>query len=674
MLRMFVILSLVLPVAAPAAASAERRHIEVSDFTSLTSLADPQLSPDGKSIAVVMHRANLKVDRFDSQLLLVNVTTRRQEQIATDQIGVSFPRWSPSGDRLGFLALAGQGNNLHPEIYVLTKATGKSTKITKTARGVEQFTWSPDGKRIVYVTSDEPPNQKDIAEHRDAFKVGDNVYLATEGATPSHIWLIAAGGGTARRLTSGSWSVHKNQGAPTPSSPLSWSPDGRYVVFGKQPNPSSGDEDRSELEVLDVKTGATRKLTQHTSGESLGTVSPDGSRVSYSFPHDPKYFGVGGTDIYVTAFQGGDGRDVTRSLDRDTMRGVWMPDGQALLLEGNDGTRSSLWLQPLDSAARRLDLGAVDPSSSFWTGLSIGRRGDIAFVGTTPDDGAELYYLASVSAAPRRLTDFNGERLAGIALGKSEPIDWQGPDGFHEDGILVYPPDFTKDRKYPLVLVIHGGPTGASVQSFDFLLQMFAAHGYLAFSPNYRGSDNLGNAYQRAVDNNAGDGPGRDVMSGVAAVVKRGFVDESRMAVTGYSYGGYMTAWLIGHYQGWKCAVAVAAVTNLVDWYDLSDINVHIRYLQGGRSPWVGNALQSYLAQSPITYMANARTPTLILADIGDPRVPVVQSYELYHALKDNGVPVEFWLYPTGGHFPTDPVRMMDSFNKWLGWVDRYFR
>ena len=319
------------------------------------------------------------------------------------------------------------------------------------------------------------------------------------------------------------------------------------------------------------------------------------------------------------------------------------------------------------------DLGPVDPSSFFWTGASIGPHGEIAFVGSRSSEYVEVYYMASASAAPQRLTDFN-QHVAALGLGKSERIEWQGPDGFREDGVLVYPPDFSTARKYPLVLLIHGGPNGTSVESFDFMSQVLAAHGYIVFSPNYRGSNNQGSAFQHGVVNDAGDGPARDIMAGVAAVTKRGYVDESRLAVTGHSYGGFMTAWLIGHYQVWKCAVATSAVTNLVDWYNLSDVNVQIgAFLQPG-SPWVGGALQGYLAQSPITYMANARTPTLIIADIGDPRVPVVQSYEMYHALRDNGTPVEFYVYPVGGHSPSDPVRIMDASARWVAWVDRFLR
>ena len=427
------------------------------------------------------------------------------------------------------------------------------------------------------------------------------------------------------------------------------------------------------LEVQDVATGAMRKLTAHQSLESLAAISPDGSLVSYSFPHGPGFVNEG--DVYVTSFKdGGNGRDLTRLLDRNTRRGIWTQDGRALLVEAHDETRASMWLQPLEGRAKKLDLGAVNPADNFWVGASTGPSGQIAFVGSTAAHPDELYYIASPTDAPRRLTDFN-QQIGAMELGGTEGLEWQGPDGFREDGVLVYPPDFIKTKKYPLVLLIHGGPEDAAVQSFHFLSQLIAAHDYVVFSPNYRGSDNRGNAYQHAVAGNAGVGPGRDVMAGVRAVVKRGFVDESRIAVTGHSYGGFMTAWLIGHSHMWKCAVAVAAVTNFVDWYDLSDVNVQMRYLFAGfRSPWIGDAMRGYQAQSPITYAANATTPTLILADADDYRVPVVQSYELYHALRDNGVTVEFYVYPVGGHFPGDPVRIMDNFERWVGWLDRFLR
>src|SRR3989442_253636 len=242
-----------------------------------------------------------------------------------------------------------------------------------------------------------------------------------------------------------------------------------------------------------------------------------------------------------------------------------------------------------------------------------------------------------------------------------ERFEWPGPDGFHNDGVVTYPPGFVRGKQYPLVLIIHGGPTAASVRAFSLFSQAVAAHDYIVFSPNYRGSDNLGNAYQRAIFNDAGDGPGRDVMAGIAALVKLGVVDTTGIAVSGWSYGGYMTSWLIGHYHVWKAAVAGAAVTNLVDQYNMADFNVLERFsFAGFGSPWTGQALQAYRDQSPISYAAAMKTPTLILSDVRDARVTVTQSYELYHALRDNGVPVKFVAYPVDGHFPGDPVRTTD--------------
>jgi dipeptidyl aminopeptidase/acylaminoacyl peptidase len=302
----------------------------------------------------------------------------------------------------------------------------------------------------------------------------------------------------------------------------------------------------------------------------------------------------------------------------------------------------------------------------------IDSRGGVVFTGSEPGRPTELYYLASPTGTPRRLTDFNVE-VAGRALGKVETITWETHDKFKADGVLTYPPDFTSDKKYPLVLLIHGGPQSASVERFNHWAQLIAAHGYVVFEPNYRGSDNRGNAYQRAIFKDQGDGPGRDVMAGLEAVKKRGFVDDKRLAVTGWSYGGYMTTWLIGHHSIWKTAIAGAAVTDLADQYNLSDGNVVRRHIYGG-SPWDGDSEKRYREQSPITYARNVKTPTLILATTGDARVTVTQSYKFYHALKDKGVTVKFVAYPVPGHFPGDPVRQKDVYRRWVAWLDEYLR
>ncbi len=629
--------------------SAQSRHIELNDLAKIVSVSDPQISPDGKTIVIVVSRANLEQDRNERELVQVDIASGAQHALTYERKTVGSPRWSPSGDRLAFIANDGAGKDAKPQIFVLSMSGGEARKISDAPEGIEQFAWRPDGRDIAYVTSDEPANKKEIEKHNDAFEVGDNDYLTTETPQPSHIWLLSADGGKAKRLTSGAWSLPKSAPPGPPASQISWSPDSKWLLFTQQEHPHQGDADLTTLQMLNVETGEVRNLTKHAKFESFGTFSPDGSHVAYWYPRDGDPNNE--NEIYVSQTTGGDGTDTTHAIDRDLTRVIWMPDGNSLLVGGNDGTQVSMWMQPLNGPAKKLALGDISPSWAFWVDVFVGRKGDIAFTGSTPSQPSELYYMASANDTPKRLTDFNHE-IAALALGKVEKTTWKGPDGFQEDGVLVYPPDFQKERKYPLVLIIHGGPQASSTTAFSFLPQLMATHGYVAFSPNYRGSDNI---------------------AGIDAVKKLGFVDESKIGVTGWSYGGYMTSWLIGHYQIWKAAMAGAPVTDLYEEYNLSDGNVTARYSFRG-SPYIGDNLKDFRAQSPITYAGHMKTPTLIMHDTGDARVTISQGYALYHALKDNGVPVKFVAIPIAGHGPGDPVRRMDVYRRWVEWMDQYLK
>lgn len=222
------------------------------------------------------------------------------------------------------------------------------------------------------------------------------------------------------------------------------------------------------------------------------------------------------------------------------------------------------------------------------------------------------------------------------------------------------------------MLRIHGGPALSSRVAWELPALSMAAEGWLVFSPNYRGSSNQGMAFQSAVLGDPGEGPARDVMSGVEHLKGLGIVDDKRMAVSGWSYGGYMTVWLTAHYQGWAAAVAGAAVTDWFDSYNAADLTDLFRIEMGG-SPWVDGNAEAYRRASAITYANQIRTPTLILALSGDERVPITQSFKLYHALKDNDVPVKFVAYPLSGHDPSDPVHMRDVYRRWIAWISERF-
>ncbi|MBC5815838.1 MAG: S9 family peptidase [Candidatus Eremiobacteraeota bacterium] len=431
------------------------------------------------------------------------------------------------------------------------------------------------------------------------------------------------------------------------------------------------DGDQAVNAMVDVATGAVHQITQHTQFEGYPLISPDGTKVAYWYPYngDP----VSQNDIFVTDLAGGNGNDVTaEDIDSNVQRAIWMPDSKSLIVSGHKGTDAALWLKPLGARATRLQLGLVQPTQSFWLDASVSGTGALAFTGSEPHHPVELYYMASVRSAPLRLTHYN-DNLAALDQGRVEAGAWNGPDGFDEDGVVTYPPNYDAGKVYPLVLVIHGGPNSASITSYSLFNQYLASRGYIVFNPNYRGSDNLGNRYWRAIAADAGDGPGRDVMAGVAALQQRVKIDPKRIGVSGWSYGGYMTTWLIGHYHSWRVAVAGAAVTNAVDEYALADNGVGWRYQFGG-SPYVGNNITKYREQSPVTYAWNVTTPTLLLSDTRDSRVPITQSYEFFRALRDRGTTVRFFAYPVAGHFPGDPVRARDVYRRWSGWLDQYLR
>jgi dipeptidyl aminopeptidase/acylaminoacyl peptidase len=657
--------ALIFFVAALSAVSVQAARFQLADVGKIVKVSDPQISPDGKSIIIVVSRPNYQLDLNETQLVLVDVPTHRQRVLTHDRKGISYPRWSPSGEQLAFLA---NDVNNKPQIFLMPMNGGDSEQVTKIPTGVQQFAWKPDGSAIAFAASDEAPKREGDAKFDDAFEVGDNDFLVNSKPLPTHLWLVPATGGEAKRLTSGTWTLPISHPPSSPASPIAWSPDGKSIAFVKIATPYSGDADQSTLQLLDVATGKYQPITGRTMRKGYPSFAPDGTHLSYWCPRGGET--RNGNGVNVLAGTHGEGEDVTRDIDRNIVRAIWLPDSRGMLVGANDGTTVSLWLQPLTGAASKLNLGKITPVSTFWVDVHVGPHGEIAFAGSEPQRPTELYYLSSTKDVPERLTDFNAP-ITQLELGNTETIDWTGPDGFKQDGVLTYPPGFQQSRKYPLVLYVHGGPRSASKETFSVFAQLLAAQGWIVFEPNYRGSDNLGTRFQAAIWNDAGDGPGRDAMSGVAEVKKRGFVDESRVAVTGWSYGGYMTTWLLGHYKGWRVAIAGAAVTDWLDQYNLGDANV--RRADGfGGSPYTGNRMKAYIDQSPITYVANIAAPTLILSDTGDYRVPITQSYRLYHALKDRGVTTQFFAYPIPGHSPADPVRMRDVYRRWIGWLSQY--
>ena len=446
----------------------------------------------------------------------------------------------------------------------------------------------------------------------------------------------------------------------------SWSPDGKAIAFAEQPGPGPRYINDVNIRILRGRHRIDPPPQRAKPAHERGIVLAGRQVVAYSYPRDGDSRFV--NEVFVAPAAGGDGRSLTRDLDRNFRTFRWMPDSGSLIIRANDGTTAGLWIQPLEGPARRLDTGNAVPSSS----LTVSHSGRIALLASEPNRPTELYAQTAPGSELERLTDFN-VHIAALDLGNRESIEWRGADDFDMDGVLTYPPDYQPGRPYPLVLFIHGGPRGTSTMSFSDRAHWLASHGWVVFQPNYRGSDNLGNDYQAAIWNDAGAGPGRDVMSGVDLLIERGIADPARMAVSGWSYGGYMTTWLLGNYPDrWQAGVAGAPVTDHIDQYVLSDIHSPVATYYRG-SPFTDpKLLQAYREQAPITYAPRITAPTLVLCDTGDQRVPITESFILYHTLRDNGVKTKFIAYPVAGHSPSDPVHRRDINRRWAAWLKEH--
>ncbi|MGH8234517.1 MAG: S9 family peptidase [Rhodanobacteraceae bacterium] len=623
----------------------------------VVSLSDSRISPDGKQIAVIVSTPDWKTDKPKQEIDLVNAASGERRPLTWGRNGLSSLAWSPDGTRLAFLAR--DAGTKKAQISVMPMNGGDAVRVTDNMQGVDTYAWSPDGKSIAFVAQNPPLNEKAIKAHDQAFQVTDGNFLLKKDVAPWQLWVVPSTGGKAKQMTKGKFSLDtlQSDGLSTPA----WSRDGKRIAFTEFPSPYWAPSFHSVIAEVDVASGKMQTLVSAQTSGGL-SFAPKGNAYAFLRPRGGDQ--NNGEAVYVNV--SGKTHDATAALARNFTNYTWMPDGRALITSGVLGTRSILWEQPLSGKAKLLDLGDVQANSD----MSVSKTGAIAFVGDTSNHPDELYVLDSVNARPRRLTDVNAF-VDGLKLGHTESIEWNGPNGFREDGVLTYPVGYERGRKYPLVLAIHGGPMLSSTVTFSRLTQLLAAAGFVVFQPNYRGSNDLGDAYQHAIYRDTGDGPGKDVMAGLAAVEKLGIVDKSRIGVSGWSYGGYMTTWLTSHYNVWKAAVAGAPLTDWVMDYTISFYQQGDTYFFGS-SPMTNAGWDIWRAQSPITYVRNVKAPTLLMGDVTDSNVPLVNAEEWYHGLRDNGVPVEFYAYPETTHFPGDIVQVTDVYRRWVGWMTKY--
>jgi len=630
--------------------------LTLADLRAVVHYSGVQLSPDGRFVAAVETHADYEKNKSLPTLVLIDVASRTKRTLTVDRPVVAGPQWSPSGDRLAFVSL---DEKKKPQVFALPMNGGEAQVLTAAPNGVSVYTWSPDGKRIAYVTTDDPPDKKAIEAHDDGFAITQQPFTAHSAVVSSHIWIVGSTPASAKRLTSGSWSV-------APTSQLVWRRDGRAIAFTWNTDGSFNFWGRTRAAAANTANGTV------TYFGSLGSSDPvydaRGTHVAYLSPNAVAALQA---DVVIAAADGAHAHDVSARLDRSAVNPIFNTDG-AVVFGAADGTSWRGFTVRANGAKTVLPLGGgVDPE---YVSFSTARDGSIAFSAATANDPSEVYVLKAGASAATALTATNAA-IAAHPMGTRRTISWTSPDGIPLDAVVTEPVGFQPAKTYPLVLYIHGGPTGASTVGFDFIgvPELMAAHGWLVLEPNYRGSNSLG---AKGISTSLGHPAslaGRDIMDSLAIVEKRYHVDTKRIGVSGWSAGGWMTSWLITHDTRWAAAFDGAAVDSLRNVATLGDIDNYANILILG-DPWSDPAaMQRVIEESPQTFAAAVKTPTLIVTDAGDQRVPTPTSYEFYHALRAAGVPVELLIYPTDGHFPTDPLHFEDVAHQWVDWFDKHF-
>jgi dipeptidyl aminopeptidase/acylaminoacyl peptidase len=623
-------------VAAQPAASPAGRPLALGDYLDWELVRDffrgggPVISPDGRQVLYTRISVDRVNDRWRGALWLMDADGGRARHL----VDAWTARWSPDGTRIAFVR---PGQPAGSQIFVRwMDAEGATTQITQVDQPPGNLAWSPDGRWIAFtmqvpskpaMTAKLPERPAGAAWAPEA-KVVDRLDYRRDWAGYvdggyTHIFVVPAAGGTPRQLTSGDW----NHGAPE------WSGDGREILFSGLRVPDAAHEWReSEIYAVSVATGAIRQLT-HRRGPDFGpVVSPDGRHVAF--------LGYDWTDdtyitnrLYVMNADGSRVREISGTLDRSPEHLLWAPDGSGVYFSAQHDGRSDLFFAPLAGGGPR-QLTRGDHFLAVM-GLAGGRGVGVRH---TPDDPGNIVAVDLRSGAVTRLTDVNGDVLAGRALGETEEIWYTSADGLRVQGWVIKPPGFDPARKYPLMLAIHGGPHGmysVATSYMWFEWQYYAGRGYVVLYTNPRGSSGYGSAFGNAIKNAY---PGKDyddLMAGVDTVIRRGYVDTASMFVYGCSGGGVLTAWVVGHTDRFAAASSECPVTNWLSFVGTTDGPGWYRNF--ARLPWEDPS--EHLRRSPLMYVGNVKTPVMLITGEGDLRTPMAQTEEYYQALRLLKVP-----------------------------------
>ncbi|HEX7782314.1 MAG TPA: S9 family peptidase [Sphingobium sp.] len=642
------------------------------DLFSLEAASDPQISPDGKSIAYVRMSNDIMTDKARPTIWLVDVATGRQSPLVAGPGSHQSPRWSPDGKRLAYVS----ANDGAPQLYVLWLADGTSAKITGLPDSPSAIAWSPGGNSIAYTMTvpdtgaklGTAPDKPEGAKWADPLTIIDKVTYRADGAgylKPGfdHVFVVAADGGAPRQLTFGKFNDN---------GPLSWSADGRTIIFSANRHPDWELHPlNSEVFALDVASGAITALTSRNGPDEGAQMSPDGSKIAY-IGYDDKLRAYEDAQLYVMSSNGGSPRSLTASLNRSIDSVQWAGNG-ALYVSYDDHGVKRVARVGLDGKMTTVATGlAGDALDRPYTGgeFSVSKGGTVAYSGGDALNPADVYVAGGKDG--RRLTRLNATLLEGKALAQVTKLPVTAPDGRAIDAWLVTPPGAAKGAKLPLILEIHGGPFSAYGPIFSTDDQLYAAAGYAVLYTNPRGSTSYGAEFANLIDKKYPADDYGDLMASVDAAIAAGVADPDNLFVTGGSGGGVLTAWIVGKTQRFKAAATQKPV---IDWSSFaltSDAANFYSPYWFAKKPWEDH--EGYWARSPLSLVGNVTTPTLVVVGSEDYRTPVSESEQYYTALKLQGVPTALVKVPGASHggIASRPSQSAAKASAILGWFEKY--
>jgi dipeptidyl aminopeptidase/acylaminoacyl peptidase len=606
----------------------------------LRSISDLQFSPDGNRVAFVVMEPP-KGEQRARHVWLYDKQTGAVRQFTFSAKSDTFPRWSPDGKQLAFLS----NRDEEQQVYVMRADGGEATALTKGKRSVQSLAWSPDGKQIAFLA----PDAKTEAEEKKE-KDKDDARVADKDDKHARLWLMTVTGGEAKALTEAKWEIHEAE----------WHPSGSGLMLKATDHPES-DQETNRIFFFRLSDNLMTQVLAPRGPFGDIRIAPDGVRMGFigcredgPTPHDLLLAHHG--DQVVKNLTGA-------SVDRPIAEYRWTKDGGLIAVAGDGFRAKFMAFTPVGALKDSAVTSPANPAA-----FAVSNSGDVVFTGGNSTTPPELW-LWDQKSEPKQISHLN-EVWKQFTLSKPEFYKYKSFDGLEVEAELLKPLGNDSKSKLPLIALIHGGPTGNWQDSIETLGQLLAARGYAVFYPNVRGSSGYG---QKFIEMNRGDWGGgdyRDVMAGVDDLVARGIADPDKLAIGGWSYGGYMAEWAITQTTRFKAAVSGAGLSNLISEYGTEKGPSYDEWFYG--VPYEPEKITGFLNSSPFVYLKNAKTPTLILQGETDPVDPPGQSQELYRGLKRYGVEAELVVYPREPHGFHEEKHMLDRLHRILAWYDKH--